>query len=74
MPKLSAMAFTSALLFACTNHGNPQQGSSKVNEIINLPVGVTLVENVVAKEGRLAIPFKKYTVIKFNCDLILFSS
>ena len=62
VPKLSALAFTSALLFACTNHGNLQQDSSTENETANLPIGMTLVENVVAKEGRLAIPFKKYTL------------
>lgn len=66
MPKLTAIALVSALLFACTNQGslqeNSQQNSSKTSEKVSLPTGVNLVENVVAKEGRLAIPFKKYSL------------
>ena len=62
MPKLSAIAFASALLFACTNQGSTQVNSSNVNEKVDLPTGVTLVENVIASEGRLAIPFKKYNL------------
>ena len=66
IPKLSAIALVSALLFACTNQGslqeNSQQNSSKTSEKVSLPTGVSLVENVVEKEGRLAIPFKKYSL------------
>ncbi len=57
-PKLGAIALASSLLFACTN----QNDSSSINETINLPIGISLVEKVVAQEGRLAIPFKKYTL------------
>jgi len=58
IPKLGAVALASSLLFACTS----QDSSTKTAEKVSLPAGVSLVENVVAKEGRLAIPFKKYTL------------
>lgn len=58
IPKLGAIALVSSLLFACTS----QENASKRSEEINLPTGVSLVENVVATEKRLAIPFKKYTL------------
>jgi len=58
IPKLSIIALASSLLFACTS----QENSPKLSENIVLPTGVSLVENVVATEQRLAIPFKKYTL------------
>ena len=58
MPKLGVIALVSSLLFACTS----QEYLSKVSETSSLPTGITLVENVVATEDRLAIPFKKYTL------------
>ena len=58
--KISAVAVASALLFACTNQGSSQQNSSNISAEVSLPVGVKLVENVVATDERLVIPFKKY--------------
>lgn len=58
MPKFGVIVLVSSLLFACTSQENP----SKISEQISLPSGVSLVENVGATEGRLAIPFKKYTL------------
>ena len=58
IPKLSLAAMFSSLLFACTSQENSLQSSKS----IVLPVGVSLVENVVATDDRLAIPFKKYTL------------
>jgi len=54
--KLGTIALASSLMFACTSQDN----SPKVSEQISLPTGVSLIENVVASESRLAIPFKKY--------------
>ena len=66
MLKLNAIILVSALLFACTNQENLQEhsqpNSPKINEKVSLPTGVSLVENVVATKGRLAIPFKKYSL------------
>jgi len=56
--KLGAIALASSLLFACTS----QENTLKTNEQASLPAGVSLVEQVVATEDRLAIPFKKYTL------------
>ena len=56
MSKLGVIALVSSLLLACTSQDN----TSKVNEKIGLPTGVSLVEKVVATQERLAIPFKKY--------------
>ena len=58
MSKFSVIALISSLLLACTS----QEISSKKNEKARLPTGVSLIENVVATENRLAIPFKKYTL------------
>lgn len=57
--KLSLIALASSLLFACSN----QDKALQQNTNLNLPAGVSLVENVVASEDRLAIPFKKYTLV-----------
>ena len=54
--KLSIITLASSLLLACTSQENSIHSSEK----LALPAGVSLVENVVATEGRLAIPFKKY--------------
>ena len=56
--KLSLIALASSLLFACSN----QDKALQQNTNLNLPAGVSLIENVVASEDRLAIPFKKYTL------------
>jgi len=56
--KLSIITFVSSLLLACTS----QENSTHSSEELALPAGVSLIENVVATEGRLAIPFKKYTL------------
>ena len=56
MSKLSAIALVTTLLFACTSQENP----SNISEKSSLPTGISLVDNVVATEERLAIPFKKY--------------
>ena len=56
MSKFSAIALISSLLFACTS----QESSSKISEKVSLPTGVSLVEDVVVTEERLAIPFKKF--------------
>ncbi|NQY89829.1 MAG: insulinase family protein [Colwellia sp.] len=58
LPMLSIIPLASSLLFACTS----QENSSLLSENIALPVGVSLVESVVATEERLAIQFKKYTL------------
>ena len=47
--KLTAIAATTAILFACTSQ-----------DVVQLPTGVTLVETVPAKEDTINIPFKKY--------------
>jgi len=47
--KLTAIAASTALLFACTSQ-----------DTISLPTGVSLVETVTAKEDAINIPFKKY--------------
>jgi len=56
IPKLGFIVFASSLLIGCTSQENTPQLSEK----LVLPVGVHLVETVVATEERLAIPFKKY--------------
>jgi len=55
---LSIIPLASSLLFACTS----QKNSPQLSENVALPVGVSLVESVVATDERLAIPFKKYTL------------
>ena len=55
-PKLSIIALASSLLFACTSQDKPLQQS----KTLALPAGVSLIENIVASDDRLAIPFKKY--------------
>jgi len=55
---LSIITLASSLLFACTS----QKNSSQLNINMTLPVGVSLVDSVVATDERLAIPFKKYTL------------
>jgi len=61
--KLGAVVLASSLLFACTSKENSSTDNLlKDNVQASLPAGVNLVENVVATEGRLAIPFKKYTL------------
>jgi len=47
--KVTAIAASTALLFACTSQ-----------DTISLPTGVSLVETVTAKEDAINIPFKKY--------------
>ena len=60
LSKLSAIALASAVLFSCTNQGNAPKELSNASAEVTLPAGITLVENVVATDERLAIPFKKY--------------
>jgi len=57
-PKFVALTVVSSLLFACTS----QENTTTVSNKLSLPTGVSLVETVVQEEGRLAIPFKKYTL------------
>lgn len=56
--KLAVIALFSSLLFACTS----QEKFMPSAQSISLPARVTLVEHVVGQEGRLAIPFKKYSL------------
>jgi zinc protease len=56
MSKLSVIALTGLLLFACTS----QEQSNKIEQKGTLPAGVNLIEHVIATDDRLAIPFKKY--------------
>lgn len=55
---LSVVTLTTTLLFACSS----KESVSKSDDAIALPQGVTLVETVKAQQGRLTIPFKKYTL------------
>jgi zinc protease len=54
--KLSIICLASSLLLACTS----QENSAQLSEDVALPIGISLVENVVATDERLVIPFKKY--------------
>ena len=54
--KLSIVCLASSLLLACTS----QENSAQLSEEVALPAGISLIENVVATDERLVIPFKKY--------------
>jgi zinc protease len=58
IPMLSIITLASSLLIGCTS----QKTSFQSNDNIALPTGIKLVENVIATDERLAIPFKKYTL------------
>ena len=54
--KLSIICLASSLLLACTS----QENSAQLSEDVALPIGISLVENVIDTDERLVIPFKKY--------------